>query len=185
MIPAWYVCHVRQGIIPPTCMVIIALHRKLLIPQIEDPKSFLSSYQCSENIRKHMYGILLSEEFVNVQSNEGVASNRKCIVEEFDRIGHVIGSKSVHPLISLAENGELPKLSEIPDLSPTERENILRMVMNMPSLSIDHMTKDLELVLGIALYWIKNYHFPFAECPGMFDNVESEMGSFSPWYFWM
>lgn len=155
MIPAWYVCQHRQGIIPPTCMDIITLHRQLLIPQIEDPKSLLSSYQCSENIRKHMYGILLSEEFDKVQSNEGVVSNRKCVVEEFDRIGHVFGRKSVHPLISLAENGELPKLTEIPDLSATERENLLRMVMNIPSFSIGHMTKDLELVLGIALYWIK------------------------------
>lgn len=155
MIPTWYVSQHREGIIPPTCMDIITLHRKLLIPQVEDPKSSVSSYQCSESIRKYMYGVLLSEDIDDVQQKEGVASNRECVVEEFDRNAHVIMVKPVYPLISLAEYGKLPKLSEIPNLSTCEKENILRLVINMPSFSIDHMTKDLELVLGIVVFWIK------------------------------
>lgn len=155
MIPTWYVSQHREGIIPPTCIDIITLHRKLLIPQVEDPKSSGSSYQCSESIRKYMYGVLLSEDIDDVQQNEGVASNRKCVVEEFDRNAHVIIVKPVYPLIRLAEYGKLPRLSEIPNLSTCEKENILRLVINMPSFSIDHMTKDLELVLGIVVFWIK------------------------------
>lgn len=102
-----------------------------------------------------MYGILLSENVDEVQHNEGVASNRKCVVKEFDRNAHVIIVKLVDPLVTLAEYGKLPKLSEIPDLSTCEKENILRLVINIPSFSIDHMTKDIELVLGIVVFWIK------------------------------
>lgn len=155
MIPTWYVSQHRKGIIPPTCIDVITLHRKLLIPQVEDPKSSVSSYQCSESIRKYMYGILLSEGVDEVQQNEGVTSKRKCVVEEFDRNAHVIMVKRVDSLVTLAEYGKLPKLSEIPDLSTCEKENILRLVINMPSFSIDDMTKDLELVLGIVVFWIK------------------------------
>lgn len=155
MIPTWYVSQHRKGIIPPTCIDVITLHRKLLIPQVEDPKSSVSSYQCSESIRKYMYGILLSEGVDEVQQNEGVTSKRKWVVEEFDRNAHVIMVKRVDSLVTLAEYGKLPKLSEIPDLSTCEKENILRLVINMPSFSIDDMTKDLELVLGIVVFWIK------------------------------
>lgn len=155
MIPTWYVSQHRKGIIPPTCIDVITLNRKLLIPQVEDPKSSVSSYQCSESIRKYMYGILLSEGVDEVQQNEGVTSKRKCVVKEFDRNAHVIMVKRVDSLVTLAEYGKLPKLSEIPDLSTCEKENILRLVINMPSFSIDDMTKDLELVLGIVVFWIK------------------------------
>lgn len=155
MVPAWYVCQHRQGIIPPSCMDIITLHRKLLVPQVEDPKSSVSSYQCSESIRRYMYGILLSEHIDEVLPNEGVTSNRMYVVEEFDRSGQEIRGKLVHSLVTLSEYGKLPTLSEIPDLLPYENENILCLVINMPSLSIDHMTKDLELVLGIVIFWIK------------------------------
>lgn len=155
MVPAWYVCQHRQGIIPPSCMDIITLHRKLLVPQVEDPKSSVSSYQCSESIRRYMYGILLSEHIDGFLPNEGVASNRMYVVKEFDRSGQEIRGKLVHSLDTLSEYGKLPTLSEIPDLSPCEKENILRLVINMPSFSIDHITKDLELVLGIVVFWIK------------------------------
>lgn len=59
------------------------------------------------------------------------------------------------------------------------------MILNIPPFVINHMTKDLELILGIVLFWIKNAHFPFAECPGMFDNAESKVGSFSQRSNWV
>lgn len=151
MIPEWYVCYHRQGILPPSSLDIITLRRKFLIPQVEDPNS-ISSYRCSAKLREHMYGILLSEDFIVY---ERLAADRISDVEEYDRNGHILWGKTVHALKTLTGYGELPKLSVIPDLSSTEKENILRQIISIPSFSIDYMTKDLELVLGIVLFWIK------------------------------
>lgn len=83
--------------------------------------------------------------------------NRKCVVEEFDCIGYVFGRKFVYFLILLVENGEFLKFIEILDFLLIERENFFCMVMNMFFFSIGYMIKDFELVLGIVLYWIKEF----------------------------
>lgn len=184
-IPRWYVCHHRKGCISPSCLDIVTLHRKFLIPQVEDPKSAATTYQCSVNLRRFLYGILLSEDNAGFDTKNGLTSNRKCAVGEFDRKGYIIHSKPIYPVELETYFGKLPSLSEIPDLLPSKRENLIRMILNIPPFGINHMTKDLELILGIVLFWIKNAHFPFAECPGMFDNAESKVGSFSQRSNWV
>ncbi|XP_052676530.1 protein asteroid homolog 1-like isoform X1 [Crassostrea angulata] len=150
MIPEWYVCYHRQGILPPSSLDIITLRRKFLIPQVEDPNS-ASSYRCSAKLREYMYGILLSEDI----EDKGLTADMISDVEEYDRKGHTLLSETVYALRTLTGYGELPYLSVIPNLSSSEKENILRRIIDMPSFSIDYMTKDLELVLGIVLFWIK------------------------------
>lgn len=86
-----------------------------------------------------MYGILLSEDIVD----EGLATDRISDVEEYDRTGHTLLKKTVHALRTLTGYGELPKLSVIPNLSSSQKENILRRIINITSFSIDYMTKDL------------------------------------------
>lgn len=156
VIPKWYVCHHRKGYISPSCLDIVTLHRKFLIPQVEDPKSSATSYQCSVNLRKVLYGILLSEDNAGFDTNGGLPSNRKCAVVEFDRKGYIIHSKPIYPVKLETYFGKLPTISEIPDFSPSERENLIRIILNIPPFGINHMTKDLELILGIVLFWIKN-----------------------------
>lgn len=146
----WYVCYHRQGILPPSSLDIITLRRKFLIPQVEDPNS-TSSYRCSAKLREYMYGILLSEDI----EDKGLTADMISDVEEYDRKGHTLLSETVYALRTLTGYGELPYLSVIPNLSSSEKENILRRIIDMPSFSIDYMTKDLELVLGIVLFWIK------------------------------
>lgn len=98
-----------------------------------------------------MYGILLSEDI----EDKGLTADMISDVEEYDRKGHTLLSETVYALRTLTGYGELPYLSVIPNLSSSEKENILRRIIDMPSFSIDYMTKDLELVLGIVLFWIK------------------------------
>lgn len=189
-IPRWYVCHHRKGCISPSCLDIVTFHRKFLIPQVEDPKSPATTYQCSLNLRRFLYGILLSEDNAGFDMKNGLTSNRKCAVGEFDRKGYIIHSKPIYPVELETYFGKLPSLSEIPDLLPSKRENLIRMILNIPPFGINHMTKDLELILGIVLFFDKECpangnHFPFAECPGMFDNAESKVGSFSQRSNWM
>lgn len=102
-----------------------------------------------------MYGILLSEDNADFETNgaQGLVANMKCAVEEFDRRGDTIISQHISPA---TYSGKLPKLSDIPDLSQNERKNLLRGILTIPRFNIDHMTTDLELILGIVIYWIKN-----------------------------
>lgn len=155
VIPMWYLSHHRKGLISPNCLDIITSHRKFLSPQVEDQNSLDSSYQSSVNLRKYMYGILLSEDNADFETNgaQGLVANMKCAVEEFDRRGDTIISQHISPA---TYSGKLPKLSDIPDLSQNERKNLLRGILTIPRFNIDHMTTDLELILGIVIYWIKN-----------------------------
>lgn len=158
VIPMWYLYHHRKGLISPNCLDIITLHRKFLSPQVEDPNSLASSYQSSVNLRKNMYGILLSEDSADFETNEAreLAANMKSVVEEFDRRGDIIISQVISPVKLETYSGKSIKLSDIPDLSRNEKKNLLRRILNIPCFNIDHMTTDLELILGIVIFWIKN-----------------------------
>lgn len=155
IIPSWYACHHRQGLLPPSSLDVITLHRKFLLPQVEGPKT-TSSYHCSVKLRECMYGILLSEDIAVLGTTEEMAANRKCAVEEYDRNSYQLKKNIVCPEIMLEGYGSLPKLSDIPELSLSDKENIIRLVLDIPSFGLKHMTKDLEFVLGIVLFWIKN-----------------------------
>lgn len=155
IIPSWYACLHRQGFLPPSSLDVITLHRKFLLPQVEGPKT-TSSYHCSVKLRECMYGILLSEDIAVLGKTEEMAPNRKCAVEEYDRNIYQLKKNIVCPEIMLEGYGSLPKLSDIPELSPSDKENIVRLVLDIPSFGLDNMTEDLEFVLGIVLFWIKN-----------------------------
>lgn len=154
-IPSWYASYHRQGLLPPSSLDIITLHRKFLLPQVEGPKA-ISSYHCSVKLRKYMYGILLSEDIAFLGKTEEMAANRKCAVEEYDRKYYELKKNFVCPEITLEGYGSLPKLSDIPELSLSNKEKIIRLVLEIPSFGLDCMTKDLEFVLGIVLFWIRN-----------------------------
>lgn len=80
----------------------------------------------------------------------------KCAVEEFDRRGYIIISQVINPVKLENYSCKLIKLSDIPDLSQNVKKNLLRMILNIPCFNIDHKTTDLELILGIVIFWIKN-----------------------------
>lgn len=155
VIPEWYVREHRKGILPPRSMDIVTLHRTFLTPQVESSSSQASSYKCSEKLRAFMYGILLSEDIAVLELKEGLITDKECAVEEYDQKDDFNTSRFVHPLQTLTQHCTLPKLSEIKDLSTPDKENILRMILNTDSLRKYRMTKDLELVIGIILFWVK------------------------------
>lgn len=102
-----------------------------------------------------MYGILLSEDIAVLELKEGLITDKERAVEEYDRKDDFNMSRFVHPLQTLTKHCTLPRLSEIKDLSTPEKENIIRMVLNTYPLRKYRMTKDLELVMGIILFWVK------------------------------
>lgn len=102
-----------------------------------------------------MYWILLSEDIAVLELKEGLITDKECAVEEYDQKDDFNMSRFVHPLQTLTQHCTLPKLSEIKDLSTPDKENILRMILNTDSLRKYRMTKDLELVIGIILFWVK------------------------------
>lgn len=124
VIPMWYLSHHRKGSLSPNCLDIITLHRKFLSPQVEDPNSLASSYQSSVNLRKYMYGILLSEDSADFETNGawGFPANMKSVVKEFDRRGDIIISQVINPVKLETYSGKSIKLSDIPDLSRNEKK---------------------------------------------------------------
>ncbi|XP_061198279.1 protein asteroid homolog 1-like [Saccostrea echinata] len=155
VIPSWFLPSHRQGILPPSFLDVITLHRIFLLLQVEHPKS-QSSHQCSLKLRQLMYGILLSEDIAGLEKNDEVVVSRKCGVEEYDRVGLDLTKKIVLPARAFEGYGPVPRLPAIPDLLSSYKENFLRQALNIPLFDTEHMTKDLELVLGIILYWVRN-----------------------------
>lgn len=145
-IPEWYVRRHRKGSLPPRLMDIITVHKRFLTPQMEDGQSQATSYQCSIKIRAYMYGILLSED---------IQERRALAVEEYDYKDDFKTGRSVNPQDILKKCDTLPKLSEIINLPLPNKEEKLGMILDINSLRKFELTKDLELVMGIVLFWIK------------------------------
>lgn len=154
-IPSWFICCHRQGNLPQKSLDIITLHRTFLRTQLEDPES-KSSYQYCIKLRKYLYGILLSDDVAVLEKHNRLSAERKCGVEEYDRDGDHLGRNVVLPDDIAGCYGNLPKLSEIPDLPSPDREQLFRFVLDIPALHINRLSKELEIVLGIILFWIKN-----------------------------
>ena len=158
-VPSWVLNFHREGRLPSELIKILLSRRNFLKPQIEDLKS-PSSYQCCARLRKYVYCILLSEDVGNagVQSSldNGTEANGKCAVEEYDRKGYELVKKVVCPIKNAKIFDMLPKLSEIHTLPPTVRENTVRLALDIPLFNIFHLSKDLEFILGIVLFWKKN-----------------------------
>ena len=154
-IPGWYIQYHRQGILPPSSLDIITLHRKFLLPQVEHPKS-PSSYHCCVKLRECMYGILLSDDLAQLEMKEGKVISRKCAVEEYDREGYQLRKHMVSPDKTVEGYGVLPQLSDIPDVLPLDKEKIIRLALDIPIFNMEHISRDLEIVLGVVLFWIKN-----------------------------
>lgn len=145
-IPEWYVVNHGKGFLPPRLMDIITIHKRFLAPQMEDRESPATSYQCSIKIRAFMYGILLPEDILKGGWQD---------VEEYDYRDSFSTGRFVNPQRILENYGTPPKLSEIENLSRPDREAMLGKILNIHSLSKFNLTKDLELVMGIVLFWIK------------------------------
>lgn len=147
-ISEWYVLNHRKGVFPPRLMDIITTKKRFLTPQMENRKtnSTTTSYQCSIKIRACIYGILLSED---IQKGKMVS------VEEYDYKGKFESGKPVDHQQILAKCGTLPTITEIKNLPQPDKEQMLRRILNIPPLSKFKLTKDLELVMGIVLFWIK------------------------------
>jgi hypothetical protein len=154
-LPNWFLPKHRQGLVPQIFLDIITLHRIFILPQVEHPKS-QSSYQCSVKLRQLIYGILLSEDISTESKKDELPANRKHAVEEYNRQGLFLKKVLISPATDLEGFGPLPRLTEIPGILHTDRKNLLSRALNIPSFTIKEMTGDLELVLGIILYWIKN-----------------------------
>lgn len=103
-------------------MDIVTLHRTFLTPQVESSSSQASSYQCSEKLRAFMYLILLSEDIAVLELKEGLITDKEFAVEEYDQKDDFNMSRFVHPLQALTQHCTLPKLSEIKNLSTTDKD---------------------------------------------------------------
>lgn len=82
-------------------------------------------------------------------------TDKEFTVEKCDRKDDFNMFRCVHPLQTLTQHCTLPRLSEIKDLSTPDKENILRMILNTYPLRKYRMTKYLEMVMGIILFWVK------------------------------
>lgn len=102
-----------------------------------------------------MYGILLSEDNAVLELKEGLITDKERAVEEYDRKDYFNKSIFVYPLQTLTQYGTLPKLTEIKDLSTPDIEKILCLILDTHSFCKYQLTKDIELVMGIVVFWIK------------------------------
>lgn len=156
IIPSWYFRQHRKGNLPPRSIDIITTHSVFLTPQMEimdKKKSPPSSYHCSEKLRAFMYGILLSEDILGLRAD--LAMEKNLAVEEYDHKDNFKNGRFVSPLQTLPQYGALPKLSDIEGLPALDKKKILDTILNIHSFSNYQLTADLELVMGIVLFWIK------------------------------
>lgn len=98
-----------------------------------------------------MYGILFLEDIVD----KGLVVNRIFDVEEYDWNGYIFLGEIVYVFRILIGYGEFLYFLVILNFLLFEKENIFCWIIDMLFFSIDYMIKDLELVLGIVLFWIK------------------------------
>lgn len=102
-----------------------------------------------------MYGILMSEDIAVLELKEGLITDKERAVEEYDRKDYFNKSIFVYPLQRLTQYGKLPKLTEIEDLSTPYKGKILCLILDTHSFGKYQLTKDIELVMGIVIFWIK------------------------------
>lgn len=98
-----------------------------------------------------MYGILFLEDI----EDKGLIVDMILDVEEYDWKGYIFLSEIVYVFRILIGYGEFLYFLVILNFLLFEKENIFCWIIDMLFFSIDYMTKDLELVLGIVLFWIK------------------------------
>lgn len=98
-----------------------------------------------------MYGILFLEDI----EDKGLIVDMILDVEEYDWKGYIFLSEIVYVFRILIGYGEFLYFLVILNFLLFEKENIFCWIIDMLFFSIDYMIKDLELVLGIVLFWIK------------------------------
>lgn len=98
-----------------------------------------------------MYGILFLEDI----EDKGLIVDMILDVEEYDWKGYIFLSEIVYVFRILIGYGEFLYFLVILNFLFFEKENIFCWIIDMLFFSIDYMIKDLELVLGIVLFWIK------------------------------
>lgn len=98
-----------------------------------------------------MYGILFLEDI----EDKGLIVDMILDVEEYDWKGYIFLSEIVYVFRILIGYGEFLYFLVILNFLLFEKENIFCWIIDMLFFIIDYMIKDLELVLGIVLFWIK------------------------------
>lgn len=143
--PNWFSERFFCGILNPYLLNIAAVHKVFHLTQI-DCFDLESSYACSLSLRRALYGLVLS---VNAEDGE-MAS-----VEEFDREGRNITRRFVEPVSDASGYGKLPRLEEIPSLTPEARKELFGCIFDT-KVTQDECPEPLHGLFAVICFWLKN-----------------------------
>lgn len=143
--PDWFSERFFCGVLNPYLLNIAAVHKVFHLTQI-DCFDLESSYACSLSLRRALYGLVLS---VNAKDGE-MAS-----VEEFDREGRNITRRFVEPVSDASGYGKLPRLEEIPTLTPEVRKELFGCIFDT-KVPQDECPESLHGLFAVICFWLKN-----------------------------
>lgn len=143
--PDWFSERFFDGILNPYLLNIAAVHKVFHLTQI-DCFDLESSYACSLSLRRALYGLVLS-----VNSEDGEMAS----VEEFDREGRNITRRFIEPVSVAAGYGKLPRLEEIPTLTPEARKELFGCIFDA-EVTQDQCPESLRGLFAVVCFWLKN-----------------------------
>ena len=143
-IEEWILPKFRKGLFAAKCMSALTTGKIFLRPQVENCEE-VSANQCSQSLRKVMYGIL----------NDAASHDERrnlTMVQEWDREGLEVKSSNVPPY----RVGVVPGVSLVPRLEKEERSEILLNALDSNTACIKSLPEKFKLIAASLRFLVNN-----------------------------
>ncbi|XP_070573957.1 single-strand DNA endonuclease ASTE1-like [Ptychodera flava] len=162
-LPGWAVALFRHGKFPFFCTTVLCQRRHFTFNLIED----VTQKSCNRgplNVRRVLYGILLkqfsieeSENNRDIMQGGQVDKSKKTLhVMEFDRDNLDLRQTRVEPLFHLPKCGNVPGISNIPELAVASRKCLLMEVLGIDPVMVESFPLDIQLPVAVTVFWVHN-----------------------------
>ena len=138
----WVLRRFRDGRFSTSCMSSLVSGKVRLRFQVEIMEE-TSANRCSQSLRAYIYGILTSAP---------LTGGRRTMVQEWDRVGHQVESRSISP----TDGENVPRLSEIRSLSPDNKLAMLLDALDSNTTNIKSLPTELKLVAASLRFLARN-----------------------------
>ena len=147
----WILRRFRQGLFPTACMNVLTVGQVFLRVQVEKFSS-ASANRCSLELRRLVYGILMRGEVQQVRRRGQSLQN--AAVKEWDRDKKGLKQYEVEPYSHAQGYGELPCLSDIPDMDAASRRQLCLLLVDSGKSIVQNLPEQLQLFAASLRHWI-------------------------------
>ena len=145
-IEEWILLKFRKGLFSAKCMSALTTGRTFLRTQVENCLE-VSANQCSQRLRKVMYGILN-----DAAAHDAYGRGNITMVQEWDREGLEVKFSNVPPY----QEGVVPGVSIIPRLEKEERLEILLNALDSNTACIESLPEKFKLIAASLRFLVNN-----------------------------